>query len=260
MLTEKEPVDIEKGRQHGQHVENKVQPFNDDHHLYLGGVFRPGPYKPCLRKFGNPSPFGLCGFALTTFVLSLINANTRGVSTPNIVVGLAYAYGGLVQLLAGMWEMACGNTFGATALSSYGGFWISYAIIETSGGFGIASAYPNADELSNALGFYFIGWFIFTAILLVCTLKSTVAFCSLFLFLDITFLLLAIAQFKAADGHPHIAITKTAGVFGLITAFVAWWNALAGLAENSNSFFTVPVLHFPWSAKCLAEKKATHVD
>lgn len=75
----------------------------------FGGELQPGPYQPSFRKFGNPAPLGLCAFALTTFVLSLVNANARNVSVPNIVVGLAYSYGGLIQLLAGMWEMAVGS-------------------------------------------------------------------------------------------------------------------------------------------------------
>lgn len=75
----------------------------------FGGELQPGPYQPNFRKFGNPAPLGLCAFALTTFVLSLVNANARNVGVPNIVVGLAYAYGGLIQLLAGMWEMAVGS-------------------------------------------------------------------------------------------------------------------------------------------------------
>jgi hypothetical protein len=70
----------------------------------FGGEFQPGLYKPIEgRKFANPAPLGLCGFALTTFVLSLINCGTRGLTEPNIVIGAAFAYGGLVQLLAGMW-------------------------------------------------------------------------------------------------------------------------------------------------------------
>jgi len=74
----------------------------------FGGEFQPGLYKGTKdRKFANPAPLGLCAFALTTFVLSLINLNTRGVSAPNIVVALAYGYGGLVQLLAGMWYGIC---------------------------------------------------------------------------------------------------------------------------------------------------------
>lgn len=75
----------------------------------FGGQLQPGPYTPNFRKFANPAPLGLCAFALTTFVLSLVNANARNVGVPNIVVGLAYAYGGLIQLLAGMWEMAVGS-------------------------------------------------------------------------------------------------------------------------------------------------------
>lgn len=87
----------------------------------------------------------------------------------------------------------------------------------------------------------FLRWFIFTFLLVLCTLKSTVAFCSLFVVLDITFLLLAIAHLGHDNGVPNAQVTKVAGIFGLITSFIAWWNALAGLLENSNSFFTLPV-------------------
>lgn len=70
----------------------------------FGGEFQPGLYKPTTeRKFANPAPLGLSAFALTTFVLSLINLQTKGVSKPNVVVAIAFGYGGLVQLLAGMW-------------------------------------------------------------------------------------------------------------------------------------------------------------
>lgn len=70
----------------------------------FGGEFQPGLYKGVEgRKFANPAPLGLCAFALTTFVLSLINIGVRGLTTPNIIVSLAFGYGGLVQLLAGMW-------------------------------------------------------------------------------------------------------------------------------------------------------------
>ncbi|KAI5786980.1 GPR/FUN34 family protein [Peziza echinospora] len=215
----------------------------------FGGEFQPGPYKPSFRQFANPAPLGLCAFALTTFILSLINANTRGVENPSIVVGAAFAYGGFVQILSGMWEMAVGNTFGATALTSYGGFWISWAMIETKA-FGIASAYDSDPlELHNALGYYLLGWFIFTTLLLFCTMKSTVAFCSLFFFLDITFLLLAISHLNLVDGQVNGPVKQAAGIFGLICAFVAWWNAFAGLSDHANSFFTLPVVHFPWSQR-----------
>lgn len=126
----------------------------------FGGEFQPGLYRAPKKDFANPAPLGLSAFALTTFVLSLINMGTRGIAHPNIVVALAYGYGGLVQLLAGMWEMAVGNTFGATALSSYGGFWISFAIILTPGGFNIVSTLEDTTEggsdamFLNSFGLY----------------------------------------------------------------------------------------------------------
>ncbi len=124
----------------------------------FGGDFQPGLYRVDKeRKFANPAPLGLCGFALTTFVLSLINLGTAGITEPNIVIGAAFAYGGLCQLLAGMWEMAVGNTFGATALSSYGGFWIGTAIILTPGGFNVIAdleAAGGAVTFFKSFGFY----------------------------------------------------------------------------------------------------------
>jgi succinate-acetate transporter protein len=228
----------------------------------FGGEFQPGLYKPTTgRKFANPAPLGLSAFALTTFVLSLINIGVRDVTEPNIVVALAFGYGGLVQLLAGMWEMAVGNTFGATALSSYGGFWLSFAIVLTPGGFDIVASYATTDattgkatgagveDFNNAFGFFLIGWFIFTTVLLICTLRSTVAFFLLFFFLDLAFLFLAIARFQAVAGAPDVKLNKTGGYFGIFAAFMAWYNALAGIADDSNSFFVIPVAHFPWSDK-----------
>ncbi|RKO89357.1 GPR1/FUN34/yaaH family-domain-containing protein [Blyttiomyces helicus] len=91
----------------------------------------PEPVYPSPVDIANPGPLGLSAFALTTFVLSFFNAGIIvNLSAPAaLVISLALGYGGLVQLLAGMWEFRCGNTFGATAFSSYGGFWISFGLI-----------------------------------------------------------------------------------------------------------------------------------
>jgi len=225
---------------------------NSDYRMQaFGGEFQPGLYRAPKSNFGNPAPLGLSAFALTTFVLSLINLRTRGVNEPNLVVACAFGYGGLVQLLAGMWEMAVGNTFGATALSSYGGFWISFAIVLTPGGFNIVSALGGAESalFLDSFGFFLMGWFIFTFLLLICTLKSTVAFFSLFLTLDLAFLCLGIGYLDRVNGAPRITAIKAGGAFGILAAFLAWYNAFAGIADSSNSFFVVPVVHFPWSDK-----------
>lgn len=217
----------------------------------FGGAFQPGLYAAPKKGIANPAPLGLSAFALTTFILSLINLNTRGVGEPNIVVASAFAYGGLVQLLAGMWEMAVGNTFGATALSSYGGFWISVGITLTPGGFGIVTALGGVTSsvFLDSFAFFLFGWFIFTFLLLLCTLKSTVAFFSLFFTLDLAFLCLGIGYLDHHNGAPNSTAIKAGGGFGILAAFLAWYNAFAGIADSSNSFFVVPVAHFPWSDK-----------
>jgi succinate-acetate transporter protein len=133
--------------------------------------------------------------------------------------------------------MAVGNTFGATALSSYGGFWLSFAIILTPGGFNIVStleANNNPLPFLNSFGLYLMGWFIFTTLLLICTLRSTVAFFSLFFTLDLAFLLLGVGYLNSSGGHPNSGCIKAGGYFGLFAAFLAWYNALAGIADNSN--------------------------
>ncbi|KAL2146455.1 hypothetical protein VTI28DRAFT_3924 [Corynascus sepedonium] len=225
----------------------------------FGGEFQPGLWRPIEhRKFANPAPLGLCAFALTTFVLSCVNLGARGVSAPNIAVPLALGYGGLVQLLAGMWEMAVGNTFGATALSSYGGFWIAYGIMLTPhwnitgpGGPYAKLADQDPRMANSAVGFFLTGWFIFTTILLLCTLRSTVMFFLLFFTLDLAFLMLACGDYALNNNADAAAVKlqRAGGGFGIIAAFLAWYNAFAGIADSSNSFFLIPVFHFPWSEK-----------
>lgn len=227
----------------------------------FGGEFQPGLYRHVPnRQFANPAPLGLSAFALTTFVLSAVNLGARGMTAANIAVPLALGYGGLVQLLAGMWEMAVGNTFGATALSSYGGFWIAWGIMLTphwnitGPGGPYDTAATNAVDphmVDSAVGFFLTGWFIFTTILLLCTLRSTVMFFLLFFSLDLCFLMLCTSHYALNNGATEAGhmLTKAGGGFGMVAAFLAWYNAFAGIADSSNSFFLIPVFHFPWSEK-----------
>lgn len=207
----------------------------------FGGTLNPGLSPPPKHNIANPAPLGLSAFALTTFVLSLINCGARGVTIPNIVVGLAFFYGGLAQLVAGMFAVAEGasGNFGAVALSSYGGFWGSWAALYVPS-FGIQDAFELEEEFRNAVGLYLVAWFIFTFFLTLLTLKSTLAFFSIFFLLSITFLLLAIAEFKNST-----SVKTAAGVFGLLTAFLAWYNAYAGLANKQNSYITVKAIRLP---------------
>ncbi|KAK7204755.1 GPR1/FUN34/yaaH family-domain-containing protein [Myxozyma melibiosi] len=221
--------------------------------MAFGGTLNPGYSAPPSRKFGNPAPLGLCAFGLTTFVLCMANVQVRGVSNPSTFIGLGYFYGGIIQLLAGMWEMAIENTFGATALSSFGGFWLSFAAIETDA-FGIVSAYgTDTHALNTMLGIYLMGWFIFTFGLVLCTLRSTVAFFALFFTLDICFMLLGIGKFYPDNS----GVTIAGGVFGLMAAFLAFYNAFAGLANNENSLIVIKPIAMPWNPIRYVKNKST---
>ncbi|KAG8741780.1 hypothetical protein FRC10_002447 [Ceratobasidium sp. 414] len=193
------------------------------------------------RKLGNPAPLGLFGFASTTLILSLYNAGARDITVPNAVLGMALGVGGLCQLLAGMWEFAAGNTFGATAFSMYGGFWLSFGAIYWPGS-GILDAYQGAAkaQLSSALGIYLITWMIITLLLFFATFRSSLALAGVFFFLVLTFMMLAIGEFLE---NPHIH--KAGGILGCITAMVAFYTGSAGLYSPDASYFVLPVGDLP---------------
>jgi succinate-acetate transporter protein len=172
----------------------------------------------------NPAPLGLSAFALTTFVLSAANAQLFTGAT--IVIGLALFYGGLAQLLAGMWEFRLGNTFGGTAFSSYGAFWLAV-------GFTLQfKLIPNGA----AFGFFLLGWTIFTGLMFVGTLRSNLALMSVFGLLFLTFLALTIGALGDSN-----TFTVIGGWLGILTALAAWYTALAGLLATVKTSFLLPV-------------------
>jgi hypothetical protein len=173
----------------------------------------------------DPGPLGLAAFALTTFVLSMFNAELVSKAGEPIVLGLALAYGGLAQLLAGMWEFRTGNTFGAVAFTSFGAFWISFWAYDTF----FAQEIPNKAAAGHAVGLYLIAWGIFTTYMFVASLRTTMAIAAVFALLAVTFILLGIGN---AGGHS--GIIKAGGWIGLATAVAAWY---ASFAEVSNATF-----------------------
>jgi succinate-acetate transporter protein len=179
----------------------------------------------------DPAPLGLAAFALTTFMLSGHNANF----IPDVFwVGLALFYGGLVQLLAGMWEFRNRNVFGATAFSTYGGFWLALGITVvfltvTSFAKGVTAN----NDIANGLAWFLFSFAIFNTYMLLWSTRVNGAVFAVFLTLEITEILLAIGFWMAA--HRGVAPTgaevgwiKAGGWAGVVTAATAWY-ASAGL-------------------------------
>lgn len=171
-----------------------------------------------LPPIADPAPLGLAAFALTTFLLSAKNAGwTDG---GNAWLGYAFAYGGLGQLLAGMWEFRNRNVFGATAFSTYGAFWIGlglYALLAE-------AASPNA---LNDLAFILLAFAIFNTYMLLWSTRTTVATFMVFLWLELTEVVLFIGFFSDSE-----SIIKAGGVVGVVTAIVAWYTSAAGVVNG----------------------------
>jgi succinate-acetate transporter protein len=179
----------------------------------------------------DPGPLGLAAFAGTTFVLSMINANLVSDTALPVVLGLALAYGGLAQLLAGLWEFRTGNTFGAVAFCSYGAFWISFFILAQLD----LKDIPKAEQ-GSALGLYLWMWGIFTAYMFICSLRTTGAIALVFLLLAITFIVLGIGNAGGSKGTIHLG-----GYLGIATAIAAWYASFAAVINSTFGRTLAPV-------------------
>ncbi len=188
---------------------------------------QPAPAPP--TPLANAGPLGLSAFAITTFLLSMVNAGLIAEGAEPIVFGMALMVGGLAQVLAGMWEFRTGNTFAGTAFVAYGAFWLSFwALVQ----FYVADI-PKAD-VGDALGLYLIAWAIFTAYMFVASFKTSRGVNVVFGLLLFTFLALGIGELAASTG-----LTRAGGYLGLLTAAAA---AYVAMAEITNATFGRTVL------------------
>lgn len=188
-------------------------------------------------SIADPGPLGLAAFALTTFLLSAKNAAwTDGTDA---WLGYAFFYGGLAQLLAGMWEFRNRNVFGATAFSTYGGFWLglAYYVQHVAPTAAKAAAGGNPESLiQNDLGWILLAFAIFNTYMLLMSLQVNVAVFLVFLFLEATEIVLFIGNLSHSTGT-----VKIGGWLGVITAIVAWYASAAGVANGTPGKIRLPV-------------------
>ncbi len=181
----------------------------------------------------NPAPLGLMGFGITTFVLSMMNANLVSFDKNlPVVLGMAIAFGGLAQFMAGMWEFRTGNTFGAVAFTAYGAFWISfYFLVQVQ-----APALIKAGDFGNAVGLYLWAWGIFTGVMFLCSFHAARAVQVVFLLLTVTFILLGIGNSGADDTIIHWG-----GYVGLATAAAAVYTAAGEILHSAHGHDVIPL-------------------
>jgi succinate-acetate transporter protein len=178
----------------------------------------------------DPGPLGLGAFAMTTFVLSSVNAGWLPKSVEGVVLGLALFYGGIAQLLAGMWEFVKGNTFGAVAFSSYAAFWLSFWYLVAH-----VTLKASPDDAAKGVGFFLLGWTIFTLYMFVCSMRTSGVLMAVFGILLLTFLFLTLGELNTSTG-----MTKVGGYLGLLTALAAWYGSMAGVMNATAKRVVLP--------------------
>ncbi|MEU8306197.1 acetate uptake transporter [Actinomadura sp. NPDC048955] len=178
----------------------------------------PAPHAP--SAIADPAPLGLAAFALTTFLLSVKNAAwTDGTDA---WLGYALAYGGVVQILAGMWEFRNRNVFGATAFSSYGGFWLGLGLYVVL----IAGEATPAQE-ANDLGWILLAFAIFNTYMMLWATQVNQAVLAVFVALEATEIILFIGNFATSE-----TTVKIGGYLGVLTAVCAWYASAAGIING----------------------------
>lgn len=174
-------------------------------------------------NLANPGALGLVGFGLTTVMLSLVNAGILPGGGEQAVLPLALAYGGLIQLIAGLLEFRTGNTFGTTAFLSYGAFWIWFALLIMLGGHGML----DLSQAGSTIAVTLLGWGLFTLYMWIGTFKLSRALWLVFLTLWVTYLLLGLGGLLAERW-----LTVAGGWLGLICGLLAMYTSF-GVVTNA---------------------------
>lgn len=178
-------------------------------------------------KLANPGPLGLTGFGLTTILLNIHNAGFYPVDA--MIMGMGIFVGGIAQMIAGTQEFKKGNTFGSTAFTLYGAFWLSLVFIYI-----VKGAFP-ITEIS--MGFYLLVWGIFSTFMTIGTLKSNLAIRFVFITVTILFYLLAIGNFIGG----HNIIINIAGYDGIICGASAVYLAVAEVLNEVYGKTILPI-------------------
>jgi hypothetical protein len=183
----------------------------------------------------DPAPLGLAGFGVTTMMLSFINAGVIGAGATVAVLPMAFAYGGLAQLLAGMWAFKRGNTFAATAFTSFGAFWLSYYLLVDV----FAAQIKPASDAGPIIGLYLFMWGVFTLYMFIASLAGTKAVMGVFFLLFITFILLALGAWGWGGGGGT-GFTHIGGWVGILTAIAALYTSFADVTNATFKRIVLP--------------------
>jgi len=218
--------------------------------LYLqpGGVGGKGDLS---KRFGNPTPLGIAGFLLSLTPLSiyLMNFGQTTATSATAIIGAFYALGGVCMILAGLLEWVLGNTFPFFVFTTFGGYWIAFAILNDPM-IGVAAAFSangNATEgsanplFAEGVAVYLVVWGVLVFIYMIGSLRTNVVFVILFFTLDVAFFLLAAGYFRIGEGRDPTSLLRAGGAFAFVTTLCGWWIMLALVLGSTGFPFSVPL-------------------
>ncbi|GMG40389.1 unnamed protein product [Ambrosiozyma monospora] len=237
----------------GGHLQNTMSNFrHDEDHIYIndqqikkheflhafGGSLNVGTRLKTeqARNYADPVPAGLAAFSCTTVTLGLIQMHAKHVTHANILIGALLTTSGLVELIVGILCFIIGNTWACATFLLFGGFYSSYSFVLMDLG-GAMESYSDKAEYGQSVALYFLPWVFYSFLLWACTWKSTWALTTLMFFVWMFIILFCIGQF--ADS---VLVFKAGGFFCLGSGVLGFYNAFAGLADPSNSYFVIK----PW--------------
>lgn len=182
------------------------------------------------ENLANPAPLGLFGFGMTTVLLNLHNAGLFPLDAMILAMGIFY--GGAAQIIAGIFEFRRGNTFGTTAFSSYGLFWLTLVFLVVAPELGWMSA-PNETSMSA----YLFLWGLFTLLMFFGTVRANVALMFVFGSLAVLFFLLSLGHATGID-----EVTRLAGYEGVVCGFSAVYLAIAEVLNEAHGKTVLPTV------------------
>ncbi|ODQ82937.1 hypothetical protein BABINDRAFT_159420 [Babjeviella inositovora NRRL Y-12698] len=227
---------------------------SDGEYVYLGhqkfkrseiatafaGTFNPGLHLVGKqRSYANPAPLGLAGVSIPTIALGIMQLGGGGLGNTNVLAGAGMFLAGICLMLSGMWCMFLENTFGGTVFTVFGGIWLSYGYVMAPSS-GIVASYASIEDFQHAMAAYVATWTLFAFMCWALTFKSTVMFCTQFMWISFMFLTATIQLYTNSK-----AWLKVTGVFSLLNGAFGMYNMFAGMADETNSYFVIKPRFMP---------------
>ncbi|KAG7700938.1 hypothetical protein KL929_004495 [Ogataea haglerorum] len=221
---------------HDIEKQNSIDPSKAKHKPSTGSAFRHDDHNIYINDQAIDKNDFIYAFGGS---LNVVQLHARYVHTPHVLLGAFLTTAGVVEIIVGVLCFVIGNTWACCTFLMFGGFWSSYSFVLMDVG-GIAARYATTHEYDQAIAIFFLPWALFSFALFACTWRSTYSLSFLMFLIWFFILLFTIAQFISS-----VNTMKAGGYFCMLSGIMGFYNMLAGLLDETNSYFTIKPLYMP---------------